>query len=121
MLELHLGRLATSDWQGKNEPADLVISRFPCVLGRSPTCDERIDDLMVSRCHCVFSCHEGRAWVEDLGSRNGTGLNGDRLTGVQPLVDGDILQVGNLAFQVRLRNAALEPDLLVAKEGAASS
>ena len=41
---------------------------------------ERIDDWMISRRHCRFILRDDWVWVEDLGSRNGTILNGERLT-----------------------------------------
>jgi CheY-like chemotaxis protein len=41
-------------------------------------------------------------WVEDLGSRNGTRLNGEPVAGARPLADGDRLELARLAFRVRL-------------------
>jgi pSer/pThr/pTyr-binding forkhead associated (FHA) protein len=105
MPELYLGPVPTNDRLGSNDSASIVITRFPCMLGRNTRCDERIDNLTISRQHCRFTLRDGRVWVEDLGSRNGTGLNGERLNGAQPLTDGDVFQVGHLAFQVRLQNA----------------
>src|SRR5262249_22159278 len=52
------------------------------------------------------SVRDGRVYVEDLGSRNGTRLNGEPLTGPRPLGDGDRLDLYYLPFQVRLLGAA---------------
>jgi predicted component of type VI protein secretion system len=104
MTELHLEPLPGNDWPSHHAPTPLVISGFPCVLGRSSRCDERIDDLRVSRRHCTFSVRDGRVWVEDLNSQNGSRLNGERFTGARPLAEGDVLQVGYLAFHVRMEN-----------------
>jgi hypothetical protein len=105
--ELHLEPWPTADGTDdalSSASSAHVIARFPCVLGRATSCDEWLDDAAVSRCHCVFSWHKGRLGVEDLGSLNGTAVNGKRLAGVQPLADGDVLQVGQLAFRVRLQS-----------------
>jgi len=51
-------------------------------LGRGAEADVRIECPAASRLHCEFEVHEdGRVDVTDLGSRNGTDLNGARLTG----------------------------------------
>jgi pSer/pThr/pTyr-binding forkhead associated (FHA) protein len=105
MLELHLRPMPTDDHPDENEPAAIVISRFPCVLGRNARCDEHIDDLMVSRQHCKFILRDDWVWVEDLASRNGTVLNGERLSRAMPIGDGDVFQVGQRAYQVQLQNA----------------
>jgi hypothetical protein len=41
---------------------------------------------------------DGRAWVKDLGSRNGTCLNGKPLTKARPLAEGDRLDLAGLPF-----------------------
>ena len=56
----------------------------------------------ISRHHCVIRTGEGLAAVRDLGSSNGTFLNGQRLTAEQELKAGDHLQVGPLEFEVQL-------------------
>lgn len=107
MLELYLCPLPTNEHPARLSPTPIVITRFPCVLGRHARCDERIDDLMISRRHCRFVLRDDWAWVEDLGSRNGTLLNGERVSRALPVADGDILQVGDLGFQVGLQNSPM--------------
>jgi pSer/pThr/pTyr-binding forkhead associated (FHA) protein len=106
MLELHLVAVVDSEKSPSN-PA-LVITRFPCVLGRGSGCDYHLDNLLVSRRHCAFSVRGGRVWIEDLGSRNGTHLNGDALTEARPLEDGDLLQFASLSFQIRFQQTPPE-------------
>jgi serine phosphatase RsbU (regulator of sigma subunit) len=70
-----------------------------CVLGRHSECD--ITDIFaenhsVSRFHALVECVAGRYTVEDKGSRNGTLLNGQLLTGRTPLRSGDRLGVGGV-------------------------
>jgi pSer/pThr/pTyr-binding forkhead associated (FHA) protein len=57
---------------------------------------------LVSNRHCALLVRGGKAFVRDLGSTNGTYVNNQRLTEEIPLHDRDQLQVGPVAFQVRL-------------------
>jgi CheY-like chemotaxis protein len=107
MPELHLVSVRTDGREGGGD-ATLTLTRFPCVVGRHSACDHRLDDPRVSRRHCAFSLREGRVWVEDLGSRNGTRLNGADVRAAQPLGEGDRLELAQLPFQVRLHGAAAE-------------
>jgi len=62
-------------------------------LGRSASADVRLVDDGVSRIHCRVVARNGKLYVEDLESRNGTYCNGKRIT-QQSLEDGDKIQVG---------------------------
>ncbi|HEX8703558.1 MAG TPA: sigma 54-interacting transcriptional regulator [Myxococcaceae bacterium] len=63
-------------------------------LGRSPSCEVPVDDDKVSRRHARIFMREGQARLQDLGSRNGTLLNGERVEGEALLLPGDRVQVG---------------------------
>lgn len=65
------------------------------VLGRDPTCDVVLPQAQVSRRHARLTLREDAVWVEDLGSKNGTFLNGERLPAHTPLPmkEGDILAI----------------------------
>src|SRR5262249_19091915 len=78
--------------------AVVAVDQLPCVVGRHPGCDRRVHHPRVSRRHCLFSLRDGRAWVKDLGSRNGTRLNGEALTKARPLAEGDRLALAGLPF-----------------------
>jgi DNA-binding NtrC family response regulator len=63
------------------------------VIGRDPACDVALDHERVSRRHTRIAI--GAAWtVEDLGSRNGTLLNGEPARGVAPFVPGESITIG---------------------------
>jgi hypothetical protein len=64
-----------------------------CVVGRHPTVTFPLEDTLTSRRHFrVFQ--DGGMWmIEDLGSTNGTRVNGQRVSR-QPLVDGDAIGLG---------------------------
>jgi pSer/pThr/pTyr-binding forkhead associated (FHA) protein len=103
MLEVYLLNLRANGPEQASAAALIPITRFPCVLGRAPECDRRVNDASISRRHCVFTLRDDQAWVEDLGSSNGTRLNGEALTGARPIEDGDRIDLARLSFQARLR------------------
>jgi DNA-binding NtrC family response regulator len=70
------------------------------VLGRSRECTFVVDDHRVSRRHLRLVCREGALYAEDLGSRNGSTLNGRRLRGERPLHPGDELVAGPISIVV---------------------
>jgi len=83
------------------EPAPGVVFSLDAVttLGRDVNNAIVVDDAFVSGNHAVVT-YRGRAWyVEDLGSTNGTFVNGDPVEGIATVAFGDELQLGN----VRLR------------------
>jgi len=70
-------------------------------VGRAPGCGVFVpDDSFVSQFHARVFTIDGAAWVEDLGSTNGTHLNGTRLESPMPLHRGDHLQVGGTVMEV---------------------
>ena len=64
-------------------------------VGRLPECTITIDDGNVSREHAQISPGGGGYVVADLGSTNGTLVNGQRIAGQQRLTDGDIISFGS--------------------------
>ena len=100
-----------------------------CVLGRSPASVLRLPPSAeyspISRRHCILDIGDGRVRVRDLGSRNGTFINGVRLPASHPdpnvdpddwfeLGEGDELQLGSLVMSVRLELLADEPIIVTA-------
>jgi two-component system, cell cycle response regulator len=76
------------------EVASLTI--LPCVIGRHPSAQLVIDDPSVSRRHARIFLQGGELWLQDLGSRNGTFVDG-RLLESRQLRDGTLLQLGHHA------------------------
>jgi signal transduction histidine kinase len=76
---------------GRTEDLLLVKSKY--LVGRSPNNDIVLEDSDVSRRHCLLKLHNHDFDVEDLGSRNGTYLNGRRIEKAH-LRSGDLLQIG---------------------------
>lgn len=69
-------------------------------IGRLPHCDLHLDDTTVSREHAAIVRRGDRWWVLDLGSTNGTRVNGVTAA-EQPLADGDTIEVGEVQVSFR--------------------
>ena len=79
------------------------------VVGRDPAADLVIPDSEVSSKHASFVLADGGVAVEDLGSTNGTFVNGERVTRAQQLKPGDRVQFGGTVIEVRGPAAATAP------------
>ncbi|MFH1475542.1 MAG: FHA domain-containing protein [Chloroflexota bacterium] len=94
-----LGRLVVAASSGLPAPGAVFALDAVTTLGRDLGSSVVVDDPYASAQHAVLT-FRGRAWyVEDLGSRNGTHVNGAAVAGVTALAYGDEIQIGN----VRLR------------------
>jgi len=81
---------------------DLMYPRVPgyYVIGRGDDVDLHLDFASVSRRHALLAYVDGGWKIADLGSRNGTWLNGWRLPGAAPLLPGDELDIGGCRFRI---------------------
>ena len=70
----------------------------PISVGRHPDNQIQYNDDGLSRKHCLFERRPDGWWVQDLGSRNGTKLNGVRITNAA-LASGDVVRVGTLEIR----------------------
>jgi hypothetical protein len=68
-------------------------------LGRKPGNDIVLDDDFVSGEHALVSWRDGRAWIEDAGSTNGTFLNDSEVIRPVPLSEGDIIGIGGVRLK----------------------
>ena len=85
-------------------PAPLVFppgSGTSFTIGRTHDCDLRITDMSVSRRHAQLSRADDGWLLSDLGSHNGTRVNGWLVREPVPVRAGDLLQFGSAAFVVR--------------------
>jgi hypothetical protein len=71
-------------------------------IGRSKEADVRIDDRYASSIHARVFSREGRFYVEDMNSTNGTLLNGATLHGEAEAIDGDTIQIGDTTFRLEV-------------------
>lgn len=72
------------------------------VVGRSRACTVQIAETTVSRQHAIFVVEPGRVKLRDLGSSNGTFVNGQRVDGEMALADGDRVVVGEAELVLRM-------------------
>ncbi len=83
-----------------NEPGRLFeLEGERWVLGRSPDCDVVLDVAAISRRHVILSEEAGGFFVQDLGSRNGTYINDQRVADRAPLRHGDQMLICDLLFE----------------------
>ncbi|MFH1017785.1 MAG: sigma 54-interacting transcriptional regulator [Pseudomonadota bacterium] len=89
---------------GPHAGSVLTLKEGTIVGGRTREAEIFLNDNQVSRRHVQFITRGGETKVADLGSTNGTFVNGDRLTGEHDLVDGDEVQVGATTFRFSTHN-----------------
>lgn len=100
--DVHVLRFLTGKYQGDEFP--LIPADGGYVVGRSSEVDLVLADDAVSRKHARFYFERGRTWLRDLGSRNGTAINGERRL-FHCLREGDRIVVGSSLMGVDLISA----------------
>ena len=88
-------------------PAELLGVQVPLdgrvVIGRAPDADLVLGDDFVSTHHAAIAPADGAFVIEDLGSTNGTMLNGHTLHQPTRLAPGDVVEIGRVSMEVRPR------------------
>jgi len=100
-MKLSLLVLTPGKMEGK--ALDIKLSQF--VIGRDPQCHLRPASPLISKRHCAILVKDGKAFVRDFDSTNGTLVNDAPINGECELHHDDRLKVGPLLFAVRI-----EPD-----------
>ena len=85
----------------QGEDGDHPLMQGPNIIGRTIDADLCIDRTEVSRCHARILVQGTTATIEDLGSKNGTFLNGERLEGPTLLSNGDEIWIGRSVARLR--------------------
>ncbi len=104
--------LVIEDRDGKKQV--MPFSGDEIVVGRGGQGNTvRLQERDVSRHHARFSRSNGTVWVEDLGSSNGTLVNGERIQGKRRIREGDLVQIGGYDIAVvgtaELTQGAVQP------------
>lgn len=97
---------------GTGRVAHLPIRTLPCRIGRRVELELQLNDPRVSHLHAEIYFDRGQYFIRDLASTNGTFLNGQRLLGSAPIIDGDIIRFAVLEF--RFSQAQPGDDLVAA-------
>lgn len=86
------------------EPFEVRPEGDELVLGRAADCDLQLTDGFLSRHHARLR-NDGDGWtIEDLGSRNGTRVNGERVREVRRLADGDVVALSGTVIEILAEN-----------------
>src|SRR6266436_1070093 len=80
-------------------PDRVPLSRLKTTIGRSARSDVCIPDAFASRLHAEIRQEGDSYWLHDLGSANGTRLNGSNVTATLPLYAGGEIQIGETRIQ----------------------
>ncbi len=88
-------------WQKQSLP----LTEGEHIAGRDVECSLVVDATTVSRRHARITVASGIATIEDLGSTNGTHVNGTRISGPTTIGPGNEVALGNEVLQVRGRNS----------------
>jgi pSer/pThr/pTyr-binding forkhead associated (FHA) protein len=81
---------------------EILMAQDQFLIGRGPDCDLRLHGDTVSRHHCIIRQEAEEVTLVDLGSSNGTYVNGTRVRSQTALNSGDLLTVGSFSFVVLL-------------------
>jgi pSer/pThr/pTyr-binding forkhead associated (FHA) protein len=82
-----------------NGGPDVALGPGLIVIGRHPACDVRVRSPRVSRRHCCLTARAGDVLVRDLGSTNGTRINGRRVPSGR-LRPGDELALADVCYRL---------------------
>jgi pSer/pThr/pTyr-binding forkhead associated (FHA) protein len=87
---------------GKQEGKVLEIKLPQFLIGRDPQCHLRPASPLISKRHCALIQRDGKAFIRDFGSTNGTFVNDEPVEGERELNNDDQLKIGPIHFSVRL-------------------
>lgn len=86
----------------------IPVSGFPALVGREAGLAVTLPSNNVSRRHAEIVERNGRLLLRDLGSRNGTFLNHEKLTQIQPVAHGDVLRFGDVELRLQMEMDTLD-------------
>ena len=90
----------------------VAVRQGPFTIGRAPDADLVIDDPSISRLHSRLLVTDSRVVLSDLGSRNGTVLNGAAITEPRTIAPGDVITLGKVTLVLQGQRARGEDPLL---------
>ncbi len=94
---------------GKTEGKVIPITLSQFVIGRDPQCNLRPASALISKRHCALLVRDGKIFLRDFDSTNGTFLNDQPVKGEVEVKNEDRLKVGPLLFGIRAEATATPP------------
>lgn len=96
---------------GAHEGRVIPLTGAQFLIGRDQQCNLRPASPAISKLHCAVMIRDGKVYVKDFGSTNGTLVNGQNVQNAEVAIeDGAALQVGPLDFTVRVEKTAPKVD-----------
>lgn len=96
---------------GSHEGRVIPLTGPQFLIGRDPQCQLRPASQAISKLHCAVLIRDGRVYVKDFGSTNGTVVNEQLVQDTEVVVeDGAALRVGPLDFYLKIEALAARPD-----------
>ncbi len=92
--------------KGSHAGKEVKLPAPKCLIGRNDDCHLKPQSEAVSRRHCVILTTDTEVTIRDLNSRNGTHVNGEKITGDTVLLNGDVVKVGPLEFEMLIEHTA---------------
>jgi len=103
--KLHFAPAASGRLQRMNGPLQdrrLELPSPVSVIGRDPTASVRLEEESVSKQHARITQEDGRFVIQDLGSSNGTFINGRRIHEPTELRPGDLIRLGAVILKLEV-------------------
>jgi len=97
---MKLSLVVLSEGKAKGHTIPITLSQF--IIGRDAQCHLRPASALISKRHCAILVKNGKVFVRDFDSTNGTSVNDAPLQGERQLHNEDLLKVGPLEFRVKL-------------------
>ncbi|MEO1973268.1 MAG: FHA domain-containing protein [Pirellulaceae bacterium] len=105
---------------GQSAGREVKVPETGLLIGRSEECHLRPKSDAVSRCHCEISVGDDVLVIRDLGSKNGTYVNGSRIESDTKISSGDQLLIGKLELEVIIKVAEPQPERTQDEPGSAA-
>lgn len=106
---------------GKHQGKVIPLAARKFLVGREQDCHLRPNSDLVSRHHCVFTIDDYAVRLRDLGSTNGTQVNGENIRGEIVLNEGDQVTIGKLELQLLLKAESISNSPTVAESRQAAA
>lgn len=94
--------IANLHWKEGDEEKETILGIAGLTIGRSPDNDLTLEESGVSRYHCKILPQDDGLIIVDLGSSNGTRVNGELISESHPITDADTIQVGQTDFRLEI-------------------